>query len=96
MQFFWRHERQLFKLRLTTSKVQQVVSQAFDWTGFSYAEEHVIGMDTLALDHGMQMAANPTESLSSDIDNVGEALETETAYWRRQFNSQIKTSRVSF
>jgi hypothetical protein len=37
-------------------------------------EEHVIGMDTLAQDHGIQMAANPTEILSLDIANVADKI----------------------
>jgi hypothetical protein len=64
----------LFELRLTTSKVQQAVSQGFDRIGFSHVEEHVIGMDTLAQDHGIQMAANPTEILSLDIANVADKI----------------------
>ena len=60
-----------FALRLTRSKIQQSVSNACERIGFSHMEEHVIGMDTLSMDHGIQMVPNiPKEVLSIDIANV--------------------------
>jgi hypothetical protein len=57
-------------LRLTSSNIQCAVSSAFSRIGFSHVEEHVIAMNTLATEHGIQMAATGNEILSLDIANV--------------------------
>jgi hypothetical protein len=57
-------------LRLTSSNIQRAVSSAFSRIGFSHVEEHVIAMNTLATEHGIQMAATGQEILSLDIANV--------------------------
>ena len=59
-----------FELSLKTSKIQRSVSSAFSRIGFEHKEEHVIGMDTLAYEHGIHMAPVPVEVLSLDIANV--------------------------
>ena len=60
----------LFDLRLTSSKIQTSVSDAFHRIGFDHVEEYVIGMNELANDYGVQMASIPQEVLSLDIANV--------------------------
>lgn len=59
-----------FELRLTRSKLQQTVSQAFERIGFPHIEEHVIGMDTLSRENGIQMVSCNRDILSLDLANV--------------------------
>ena len=59
-----------FELRLSTSKIQRDVSNAFRRIGFSHVEEHVINMESLSQEYGIQMASLPKDILSFDIANV--------------------------
>jgi hypothetical protein len=54
-------------LNLSTSNVQRSVSAAFTRVGFEHVMEHVIRMDALAQDFGVQMSAVPIEILSLDL-----------------------------
>lgn len=57
-------------LNLSTSRVQRVVGDAFTRVGFDHVVEHVIRMDTMAQEFGVQMSAIPIEILSIDIAQV--------------------------
>jgi len=58
-------------LSLSTSRIQSDVSSALDRVGFSHTEEHVIAMDELVRNHGIQLSSNLTfEILSIDITDV--------------------------
>jgi hypothetical protein len=57
-------------LRLSTSKIQKDVSAALGRVGFPHVEEHVIAMDELVRNHGIQLSSKSFEILSIDIANV--------------------------
>lgn len=57
-------------LTLSTSKIQKDVSNAFDRVGFHHVEEHVIAMDELVRNHGIQLSSKSFEILSIDIADV--------------------------
>ena len=58
-------------LSLSTSRIQSDVSSAFDQIGFRHTEEHVIDMDELFSNHGIQLSSKPSfEILSIDIADV--------------------------
>lgn len=59
-----------FELRLSTSKIQRDVSDAFSRIGFPHVDEYVISMETLSQEYGIQVASLPKEILSFDIANV--------------------------
>jgi hypothetical protein len=58
------------ELKISTSKIQRDVSDSFRRIGFPHVQEHVICMDSLVQNHGIQMAATGNEILSLDIANV--------------------------
>lgn len=65
----------LSMLSLSTSRIQSDVSNAFDRIGFDHTEEHVIGMDELVRNHGIQLSSKPSfEILSIDIADVPNKL----------------------
>lgn len=64
-------------LNLSTSNVQRAVSSAFNRVGFDHVMEHVIRMDTLAQDFGVQMSAVPIEILSLDLAHVDSKIAIE-------------------
>lgn len=58
-------------LSLSTSRIQSAVSNAFDRIGFVHTEEHVIAMDELVCNHGIQLSSKPSfQVLSIDIADV--------------------------
>jgi hypothetical protein len=58
-------------LSLSTSRIQSDVSTTFDRIGFRHTEEHVIDMDELSINHGIQLSSKPSlEILSIDIADV--------------------------
>lgn len=58
-------------LSLSTSRIQSDVSNAFERVGFRHTEEHVIGMDELVTNHGIQLSSQPAfDVLSIDIADV--------------------------
>lgn len=68
-------ESLLSVLSLSTSRIQSDVSSAFDRVGFPHVEEHVIAMDELVRNHGIQLSSKPAfEILSIDIADVQEKV----------------------
>jgi hypothetical protein len=67
-------ESLLSMLSLSTSRIQSDVSSAFDRVGFSHVEEHVIAMDELFRNHGVQLSSKPFEILSIDIADVQDKI----------------------
>jgi hypothetical protein len=57
-------------LTLSTSKIQKDVSAALDRVVFPHVEEHVIAMDELVRNHGIQLSSKSFEILSIDIAHV--------------------------
>ena len=57
-------------LTLSTSKIQRDVSSAFERIGFHHEVEHVISIESLALDFGVQISPTQIEILSLDLANV--------------------------
>lgn len=61
----------LYILSLSTSRIQSDVSSALDRIGFPHVQEHVIAMDELVRNHGIQLSHKPAfEILSIDIADV--------------------------
>ena len=65
------------ELNLSTSKMQRAVSNAFSRIGFHHVEEHVITMEEMANNHGINFAPKPIEMLSIDIANVEQKIAIE-------------------
>ncbi|KAL7555974.1 hypothetical protein ACA910_003238 [Epithemia clementina (nom. ined.)] len=57
-------------LSLTTSSLQQIVSDAFNRIGFDHCQEHVISMKDLSEEYGISLLEKQSEVLSIDIANV--------------------------
>jgi hypothetical protein len=66
-----------FTLSISTSKIQRAVSAAFGRIGLEHEEEHIITMQELAEDYGVNIPPTPMEILSIDIANVPDKIAIE-------------------
>lgn len=58
------------ELKLSTSRIQRTVSEAFDRIGFNHGEEHIITMADLQEEYGINLPPRQSEVLSIDIADV--------------------------
>jgi hypothetical protein len=65
------------ELNLSTSKMQRAVSSAFSRIGFHHVEEHIITMEEMAHNHGINFAPKSVEILSIDIADVDQKIAIE-------------------
>lgn len=66
-----------FELKLSTSRVQRAVSDAFHRIGFDHEVEHIITMEELLDNNGVPVSKEPREILSIDLANVNEMVAIE-------------------
>jgi hypothetical protein len=64
-------------LSISTSKIQQAVSAAFSRIEFEHVDEHIISMQELAEDYGVNVPSTPMEILSIDIANLADKIAIE-------------------
>jgi hypothetical protein len=64
-------------LSISTSKIQQAVSAAFSRIEFEHVDEHIINMQELAEEYGVNVPSTPMEILSIDIANLADKIAIE-------------------